>query len=347
MVDYKKRAQRRKDFYEQIKQDPAQFIRIYGRPQKINLEKSVALAAEAPQSMMAWRGDPEIMIDRFDVRAHLDMIPDKPGIAPLLRPDELEEERRASYERYRILVQNETAGVSEEQCLNQIHIDEQFGAIETKKDKEEEKKRLAEKKAAIGYTYEDSTPAKEEKPTEEEEEEESSDEEMDLDNILDLDNLTGEQIDLLNKMAENYGMEGNDYNSFLQTDKDEVEALKLAKMLEEEKAQFSGRKSRRERRAFKEKRLMGRQLSPPSYAARDSPKYEPFRHSSSSRSPSPVGPTKFEFITSFGGDSDEETKIQGPSLPPHLQPSRVRDSSRSVLLFLILYTSQIETVKCR
>ena len=31
--------------------------------------------------------------------------------------------------------------VFEEQCLNQIHIDEQFGAIETKKDKEEEKKR--------------------------------------------------------------------------------------------------------------------------------------------------------------------------------------------------------------
>ena len=33
------------------KQDPAQFIRIYGRPMKINLEKSVALAAEGPQSM--------------------------------------------------------------------------------------------------------------------------------------------------------------------------------------------------------------------------------------------------------------------------------------------------------
>ena len=35
------------------------------------------------------------------------------------------------------------------------------------------------------------------------------------DNILDLDNLTGEQIDLLNKMAENYGMEGNDYNRYI------------------------------------------------------------------------------------------------------------------------------------
>ena len=41
--------------------------------------------------------------------------------------------------------------------------------------------RLAEKKVAIGYTYEDSTPVKEEKKIEEEEEEaESSDEEIDL-----------------------------------------------------------------------------------------------------------------------------------------------------------------------
>ena len=33
------------------KLDPAQFLRIYGRPTKIHWEQSVAVAAESPQSM--------------------------------------------------------------------------------------------------------------------------------------------------------------------------------------------------------------------------------------------------------------------------------------------------------
>lgn len=33
------------------KQDPAQFLRMYGRPVKIHLDQAVALAAEGPQSM--------------------------------------------------------------------------------------------------------------------------------------------------------------------------------------------------------------------------------------------------------------------------------------------------------
>ena len=33
------------------KQDPTQFLRVYGRPLKIHWEQSVAMAAEGPQSM--------------------------------------------------------------------------------------------------------------------------------------------------------------------------------------------------------------------------------------------------------------------------------------------------------
>ena len=38
------------------KLDPAQFVRAYGRPCKINLDPAVAYAAESPQSMsvLAW-----------------------------------------------------------------------------------------------------------------------------------------------------------------------------------------------------------------------------------------------------------------------------------------------------
>ena len=38
-------------FILQQKSDPAQFLRIYGRPTKIHLDSAIAYAAEAPQSM--------------------------------------------------------------------------------------------------------------------------------------------------------------------------------------------------------------------------------------------------------------------------------------------------------
>ena len=37
------------------KQDPTQFVRVYGRPCKIHLDMSVALAAEGPQTMQVSR----------------------------------------------------------------------------------------------------------------------------------------------------------------------------------------------------------------------------------------------------------------------------------------------------
>lgn len=54
---------------------------------------------------MPWQGNEEIMIDRFDARAHLDFIRE-----PKNEDDEevlTNEERQLNYERYRILVQNE------------------------------------------------------------------------------------------------------------------------------------------------------------------------------------------------------------------------------------------------
>lgn len=54
---------------------------------------------------MPWQGNQEILIDRFDARAHLDFIRE------IKKDDEDEtlsyEERQLNYERYRILVQNE------------------------------------------------------------------------------------------------------------------------------------------------------------------------------------------------------------------------------------------------
>ncbi len=55
---------------------------------------------------MPWQGNSAIMIDRFDVRAHLDFIPDIHS-RNKEKEDLSYEERQINYERYRILVQND------------------------------------------------------------------------------------------------------------------------------------------------------------------------------------------------------------------------------------------------
>ncbi|TNN01778.1 hypothetical protein fugu_011160 [Takifugu bimaculatus] len=316
MVDYKRRGERRREYYEKIKKDPAQFLQVHGRAYKIHLDPAVALAAESPINMMPWQGDVNNMIDRFDVRAHLDYIPTyTPPLLNTPNPEQDMEERKCNYERYRGLVQNDFANISEEQCLYQIYLDELYGGLQ--KPNEEEKKKLAEKRAAIGYTYEDGiVPEPEPQSDKDEDNSENSESEEDegipdIDVEVDVDELNQEQVLDVNKMATSYGMAEGDFVRMLRKDKEEVEAIKHAKALEAEKAMYSGRRSRRQRREFREKRLKGRQISPPSYARRDSPTYDPYKRPESesssdsrSRSRSP-GPEKITFITSFGGSDDE------------------------------------------
>jgi arginine/serine-rich splicing factor 16 len=61
---------------------------------------------------MPWLGQADNLIDRFDVRAHLDQIPEIPAIpeSKTLNQEETWEERQVNYERYRILVQNDFLG---------------------------------------------------------------------------------------------------------------------------------------------------------------------------------------------------------------------------------------------
>lgn len=121
---------------------------MHGRQCKIHLDPNIAAAADSAV-MMPWQGQADNLIDRFDVRAHLDYIP------PLKKEQETElsqEERQLNYERYRIIAQNSFLGISEEKFLKQLHLEEQFGYTETKG-----KKELRTGGAAIGFNYEDGT----------------------------------------------------------------------------------------------------------------------------------------------------------------------------------------------
>merc|ERR1712013_868490 len=107
-------------------------------------------------------------------------------------------------------------------------------------------------------------------------------------------------------------------------DMEELEEVKMAKDKELEKSNISGRKSRRQRRVLKERRMEGKTMSPPSYAARKTSKSKSRSESRSSESESDVGEGKVEFITSFGGDSDQEAKKETPKKEQKVTKSKAK-----------------------
>lgn len=249
---------------------------------------------------MPWQGQADNLIDRFDVRAHLDFIPPVPSKDS---EEDSYEERQCNYERYRILAQNTFLAINEEKFLKQLHLEEQFGYTA---DNDKEKKR---KGAAIGFNYDE--PGKEILKTEKDSDSDDSDSDLDVDLCIDVSKIEQSQAHEMNRCGQQYGMCSNDFYSFLINDMEEAENIRIAREEEHEKALYSGRKSRRERRAHRERRLANRIPSPPSYAARSSPTYPAFRESkSNTKSPSPVNAGQITYITSFGGDEEPSTSAK-------------------------------------
>ena len=136
--------------------DPNQFLQIHARPMKIHIDPMIASQADAPNTMMPWQGHKDVIIDRFDGRAHLDHIPDSidnPNASSGQSEDK--ETREMNYERYRILCQNEYLKIGEEKFLKQLEMEEKFGKASTFQGKKakEDKKKSAQSKAAIGFNY--------------------------------------------------------------------------------------------------------------------------------------------------------------------------------------------------
>lgn len=76
----------------------------------------------------------------------------------------------------------------------------------------------------------------------------NSDSDLDVDLAINVSKIDSAQAHDMNKHGQQFGMSGNDFYSFLTNDLEEAESYKLAKEEEHEKALYSGRKSRRERR---------------------------------------------------------------------------------------------------
>ncbi|VDM55686.1 unnamed protein product [Angiostrongylus costaricensis] len=82
--------------------------------------RCIAKAAEDKNILRKWQGDPTVLIDRFDVRAHLDFI--SPVKKKSVEPDSEDEKQEliCDFERYRVLIINEFRDVSEKDYLRKI-----------------------------------------------------------------------------------------------------------------------------------------------------------------------------------------------------------------------------------
>lgn len=274
-----------------------------------------------PNFRMPWQGNSDCQIDRFDVRAHLDYIPPQKAKEEA-EPELTTEERQINYERYRVLAQNEFLGISEEKFLHQLVMEEQFGTHAHQLESEKSKKKHSSANAAIGFNYDVNEAAtvpfiqtissieaaSSGNRFEEFSKDYSDDSEIDdMDGFIDVTKMGTIQANELNNCSLRYGMLSNDFFSFLTKDEDEKQSLRALKEQEADKVVGTGRKSRRERRSQREKRILGNRLSPPSYAAKEEKPSiieEDKSSSSSSRSPSPENAGKITYITSFGGEDE-------------------------------------------
>jgi len=239
----------------------------------------------------------------------LDYLPDT--IPRFPASSDAEEENELNYERYRTLVDIEATGVTEEAYLKQLAIEEWYGKKQAEKAKAE-KEELAKKKASIGYKYEGSSVLSDES--------DKSDDESDLSDIdisINVNELTDEQKTSLDSLATTFGIASKFYCRQLLREKKESEFAKILEEEEEERSKLSGRRRKRARRSLREKQKALRTTSPPSYAVRGSPTYDPYsppgrrnrsRSTSSSRSRSPDGHGKIEYITEFGGANSSPEK---------------------------------------
>ncbi|XP_040581820.1 CLK4-associating serine/arginine rich protein isoform X1 [Lepeophtheirus salmonis] len=307
MVDHKRRAERRRDFYEKTKLDPNQFLQIHGQSARLHFDQSSTMMSGTSNGvMMPWQGQKDNLIDRFDGRAHLDFIPEVVG-SPSKEEDNHKEMRLTNYERYRILIQNDFLKIPEEKFLQTISYEEKYGSTIAAKAKEDKKKN-EKYKSAIGYVYEDSEPVV---PVQNNNEADkySDDSDLDLDLTVDVNALDNEARCSLNKFGKNYNLSKDEFVRMLLQDIEDARVANVEKQREEDKALFSQKKSRRERRLLKSKSLIYPRPSTPSYSAtKEKVRKIDSGDSSSgrSRSNSPVNAGKIEFITSFGNDSEDE-----------------------------------------
>ncbi|XP_019851575.1 PREDICTED: CLK4-associating serine/arginine rich protein-like isoform X1 [Amphimedon queenslandica] len=311
MVDFQRRAERRREHYDKLKADPTSYLRIIGSKCRLHIDPTGG--ERYSSTMIPWQGDEDNLISRYDVRIHMDIIPDYSKLPEIeLSGEEKYEETKINYERYRSVIINEFNNVPESEVLSKIDVDELYSDVKRAK---KGNKKQSKNKSAISYDYDSqqqmASDANKKKRMIEDDDKDSNDEtedEMDFD----IDTFSSGQIDKLNVLALDYKVSQGYFSRSVRSEKNLLMERKQAKMAELEKSNLTGKKARKERRLFKEMSLRTRMPSPPLFVPKDI--YNPKKQrdddeesNTSSSSGSVSLDSKPQFITEFGSDV--------PSLP--------------------------------
>ncbi|KAI6232187.1 DRY-EERY domain-containing protein [Aphelenchoides besseyi] len=329
MVDKAKRYERRRQYYESIRSDPAEFMQIHGRKCPIHVDASIAQAAESSNILRKWSGNQQILIDRFDARSHLDQIAEPRSTKLTLTQKEEIEEIQADYERYRILVLNDFQNVNQTKFLEQIAAKEFWQPRHSHgnhRSDQEKKKKLAKERAAIGFSYGDSTTVagastKYEDSQSDDSENEFEEENNELDMKFDVNSLTAERAVELSRTSQNYGLECG-FLELLKIDQKEQTENEQIREIEKAKANVQGKHAKAERLRLKRQRASVLTRASENEAAttailrilRSDNGTRRRRRNSSSSSDSNSSPKRDGFI-SFGGSLSGPTTTAKPLTP--------------------------------
>ncbi|KAI6218147.1 DRY-EERY domain-containing protein [Aphelenchoides fujianensis] len=322
MVDSAKRSERRRAYYESVRMDPEQFMQLHGRRSQIHVDASIAQAAEATNILRKWQGNPEILIDRFDARSHLDAIPDAVGKRDELSGKEEIEEILCDFERYRILILNEFAHIDEQQHLKQIAAKEFWPATGrlahgNHRGELEKKKKLAKERAAIGFAYGDSEVVPGSSVGDDSESDSGDDFEEDVgeyDSKMDFRSMSLEKRAELERVSEKFGRLQLGFYELLKIDQKEQAESAEIREIDKAKHCATGKHAKAQRKRLKRQRALILNRASENEAAtsalqrilrdaRGPTGRRRARRPSRSSSSEGNSPERDGFITSFGGRS--------------------------------------------
>ncbi|KAF9273066.1 hypothetical protein BGZ68_001867 [Mortierella alpina] len=334
----KRRAQRRKAFYDSKLGDPMQLLRVSGSSIRLVTNPEGYAHTEDPKSLMPWATDPAVKIDRFDGRALLDYLP---STTPAMIESGLQMERDEDgigndlrFERWHDLVDKYRLRVSEEQCLaeNEEEWNDLVARHHALIGKVSEKKRDGSETAAPAHQFDFNYGS--ESIQQEQDGGQLVDQELaalEEENILDhLDDLSTRDRDILDSMGAEFYIK--DYYRLLRrakADEDtrvnqlKMTAVNLERTLAGKKplkaSEIEGLNNRRGRGNGQDRRMhtrpRGRSASPAHRSTRrSSPSYAPYEESSSrSGSESPLL-DKIEYIVEFQSNASGRGKEDEPEM---------------------------------
>ncbi|PRW45018.1 CLK4-associating serine arginine rich isoform X2 [Chlorella sorokiniana] len=275
----KAKNEAKRELEEAQSDQPIHFLRIDGRAARLVKNDAQFYAQQQNEGLVPWGAQPDVLIDRYDVRSLLDMYvaPDPRVLAHRQRTaKELELEEQLRFEAYRDLVRLKCLGLSERQGI--AHAEQEnvairaasraaaVAALEAAKGPKPLPSQSAlfagsgasatpagtGQFAAVGFSYGGSEGGGGDEEEEEEEEEESDDDDVPA---------TAEDADMDRSALKEFGLE--DFSSM----------LRWAMRQEAEEAAAVRRRRRytgwgRKKASIRAKRLVGQGLNPTEFAKR-------------------------------------------------------------------------------